>query len=235
MAATSSPGLFSAPAPIKSLFKSFPLAVHPAEELPARAPAADDAIPRLYVFAREADAQRGLPSYNPSCLKWQLHTLYVNEANDTLLAELYLPSSALLRPAQRHALRAAATTEILKVTRRTNGGIDKEEVYQVAQEAFGALDALLGEDEWFLGAETPGVLDAEVFAYTHLLVGGRLAWADAELSESLREFSGLVRHAERLYQRCWGDPVQHGQEMQPLSLQNIVVRYAQSTSQLRSH
>lgn len=77
MAAQASPGLFSAPAPIRALFKAVPLAVHPAESLPARAPATDtdadgNAVPRLYVFARERDAQMGLPSYNPSCLKWQV-------------------------------------------------------------------------------------------------------------------------------------------------------------------
>lgn len=69
---SSSPGLFSAPAPIRSLFQSFPLAVHPAEPLPARSPDVDALLPRLYVFAHDADAARGLPSYNPSCLKWQV-------------------------------------------------------------------------------------------------------------------------------------------------------------------
>ncbi|EGX93688.1 mitochondrial outer membrane protein [Cordyceps militaris CM01] len=259
MAAPSSPGLFSAPAPIRSLFKSFPLAVHPAEALPARAATDASLLPRLYVFAHERDAELGLPSYNPSCLKWQsnhktilriaqinvrlvpssnhaspsgalpflilptsttpatvpltgekiarfakqhapsanlddpspridayqalivhsvrpawLHSLYVNPANDTLLEALYLPSSALLRPAQRHTLRAAATTEILKATRRTTGGIDATQLFDAAEEAFAALAALLGDAEWFLGAEAPGVLDAELFAYSHLLVGGQL-------------------------------------------------------------
>ncbi|KAM3477234.1 hypothetical protein MY5147_002836 [Beauveria neobassiana] len=286
MASSSSPGLFSAPAPIRSLFKSFPLAVHPSEALPARAPdTTDDALPpRLYVFAHECDAQLGLPSYNPTCLKWQtilrianidvrlvsssnhaspsgalpflmlpssvhstvvpltgekiarfakqqapsanlddpspridayqaliahsvrpawLHSLYVNPANDALLTALYLPSSALLRPTQRHTLRTAATTEILVATRRKNGGIDVEELLRAAEEAFAALAALLGEAEWFLGAEGPGLLDAELFAYTHLLVGGQLTWGDEVLVSRLRKFGNLVRHADRLYERYW--------------------------------
>ncbi|KAM3435553.1 hypothetical protein NHJ13734_005502 [Beauveria thailandica] len=283
MASSSSPGLFSAPAPIRSLFKTFPLAVHPSEALPARAPDTDDALPRLYVFAHDCDAQLGLPSYNPTCLKWQtvlrianidvrlvsssnhaspsgalpflmlpssastvvpltgekiarfakqqapsanlddpspridayqaliahcvrpawLHSLYVNPANDALLTALYLPSSALLRPAQRHTLRTAATTEILVASRHKTGGIDVKELLRVAEEAFAALAALLGEAEWFLGADGPGLLDAELFAYTHLLVGGQLTWADEELGSRLRTFENLVRHADRLYERYW--------------------------------
>ncbi|KAJ4146070.1 hypothetical protein LMH87_004900 [Akanthomyces muscarius] len=252
MAAASSPGLLSAPTAIRSLFKSFPLAVHPAEALPARVADTDSTLPRLYVFTHERDAVLGLPSYNPSCLKWQtilkianidfqlvpssnhaspsgalpflilpsstptavpltgekiarfakehapsvnlddpspridayqaliahsvrpawLHALYVNSANDSLLTALYLPSSALLRPAQRHNLRTAAATEILKTTRRTTGGMNVEKIYHEAEEAFAALAALLGEAEWFLDGETPGVLDAELFAYTQLLADG---------------------------------------------------------------
>ncbi|OAR00164.1 hypothetical protein LLEC1_01991 [Akanthomyces lecanii] len=280
MAASSLPGLFSAPTTIRSLFKSFPLAVHPAEALPARAAQTDKTLPRLYVFTHERDAVSGLPSYNPSCLKWQtilkianidvqlvpssnhaspsgalpflilpsststtvtltgekiarfakehapsfniddpspridayqaliaqnLHALYVNPANDSLLTALYLPSSALLQPAQRHNLRAAATTEILNTTRHTIGGIDAEKIYHEAEEAFAALAALLSDAEWFLEGETPGVLDAELFAYAQMLVGGQLAWGDKELVKRLERFDNLVRHTQRLYQRCWGD------------------------------
>lgn len=134
-----------------------------------------------------------------------MHALYVNPANDDLLTALYLPASALLRPTQRHALRAAATSEILKTMRAgTAPGIDTEQIYHDADEAFGALATLLGEEDWFLGGDVPGVLDAEVFAYTHLLVGGQLAWTDGRLGEVLRRHEGLVRHAERLYERCWG-------------------------------
>ncbi len=129
----------------------------------------------------------------------------MNSANDSLLTALYLPSSALLRPAQRHNLRTAAATEILKTTRRTTGGIDVEKIYHEAEEAFAALAALLGEAEWFLDGETPGVLDAELFAYTQLLAGRQLAWGDKELVKRLGKFENLVRHTQRLYQRCWGD------------------------------
>ncbi len=134
----------------------------------------------------------------------QLQTLYLNPTNDPLLATLYLPASPLLRPAARHALHAAATSEILKTTRRTNSGIDAEQILEDARAGFAALSALLGDDEWFFGAEGPGLLDADVFAYTHLLLGGGVKWRDAVLGECLAEFANLVAHERRLYFLGWG-------------------------------
>lgn len=62
---------FAAPAPIRALFKLFPLRVYPAESLPHRTPSPARELPGLYVFATEEDAALGRPSFNPSCLKWQ--------------------------------------------------------------------------------------------------------------------------------------------------------------------
>ncbi|KAI1084977.1 hypothetical protein F5B20DRAFT_520458 [Whalleya microplaca] len=63
-------GWFTIPAPLARLFKTFPLLTYPPNELPARSPSARD-VPTLYVFISDQDALRGLPSFNPSCLKWQ--------------------------------------------------------------------------------------------------------------------------------------------------------------------
>ncbi|VUC37357.1 unnamed protein product [Clonostachys rosea] len=57
------------PAPVRDLFKLFPLRVYAAEELPSRAPHPTRPRPSLYVFALDGDCAR--PSFNPSCLKWQ--------------------------------------------------------------------------------------------------------------------------------------------------------------------
>jgi metaxin len=70
------------PAPVRQLFKLFPLHAYDPEPLPWRAPdpnpsPSSPARPRLYVFLREIDtdanddALLGRPSFNPSCLKWQ--------------------------------------------------------------------------------------------------------------------------------------------------------------------
>jgi hypothetical protein len=65
-------GLFAVPAPVRDLFKRFPLHVAPADALPVRSPDCHPSSrPRLYVFASDEDARRGRPSFNPSCLKWQ--------------------------------------------------------------------------------------------------------------------------------------------------------------------
>jgi len=63
--------IFSIPAPIKKLFDLVPVVVYPANPLPPRAPKSAR-IPSLYVFSKGQDAAAGRPSFNPSCLKWQV-------------------------------------------------------------------------------------------------------------------------------------------------------------------
>lgn len=64
-------GWFSIPAPLARLFKRFPLLTYPPNELPLRSPQQQRDVATLYVFISDADALKGLPSYNPTCLKWQ--------------------------------------------------------------------------------------------------------------------------------------------------------------------
>lgn len=63
--------LFALPTPVKRVFDSFPMVTYAPNSLPTRAPrrAKKD---RLYVFISEEDAKAGRPSFNPSCLKWQV-------------------------------------------------------------------------------------------------------------------------------------------------------------------
>jgi len=63
--------LFSIPTPIKKLFEKVPVLLYPPNELPQRAPK-PARLPSLYVFIKEKDAAAGKPSFNPSCLKWQV-------------------------------------------------------------------------------------------------------------------------------------------------------------------
>ncbi|KAI1657249.1 hypothetical protein F4813DRAFT_360864 [Daldinia decipiens] len=63
-------GWLTIPAPLARLFKRFPLLTYPPNELPLRSPRARD-VATLYVFISDQDALNGLPSFNPSCLKWQ--------------------------------------------------------------------------------------------------------------------------------------------------------------------
>ncbi|KAK2594087.1 hypothetical protein QQS21_008190 [Conoideocrella luteorostrata] len=278
---TTSPSWFDVPRPIHNLFKLFPLQVYAAEPLPARAPGRNRRRAQLYVFASEEGAVQGLPSYNPTCLKWQtylriagldidiipstnhaspsgslpyllpessdsrssipltgekisqyaqkytsirdrtsprvdvylsllaqsvrpawLHTLYINPSHTTLLSNLYLPSSPLLRTSLLHTLRSAATSEILKTTRRPL--LQPAQLYRDAKTAFATLSTLLGANEWFFGAEEPGLFDAEVFAYTYLILDDSLGWKDDTLARCVANRENLVEHRKRLYERCWG-------------------------------
>lgn len=151
-----------------------------------------------------------------------LHALYLAPANADLLSRLYIePASKnpVVRLTLSHQVRAAAEAEVLKVTR--SAVVDVKRVHADARAAFEALAALLeengssrgsnsekgGEDdgEWFFGCEGPTLFDASVFSYTQLLLDEEFGWVDASLSEILREFPVLVRHRERLLERCFPD------------------------------
>jgi metaxin len=57
-----------------------------------------------------------------------------------------------------------------------------------------------------LDAEAPSLFDAEVFAYTWLLVDeeGPMRALKSGLSEDLKRMEYLVAHRARMYERCWG-------------------------------
>lgn len=63
--------IFSLPAPIKYIFDKTPLITYDANTLPARS-VKPSRKPRLYVFSTPEDAAAGRPSFNPTCLKWQV-------------------------------------------------------------------------------------------------------------------------------------------------------------------
>ena len=88
----------------------------------------------------------------------------------------------------------AAEAEILKHA----AILDVDELLGEADNAFEALDILLKDDVWFFGAKNPGLFDAGVFAYTHLILDRGLGWRDERLMEVLMSREGLVRHRERI-------------------------------------
>lgn len=62
---------FQVPAPIRSLFESIPIVIYAPNELPRRRPKQSE-LPSLYVFGSDDDVRSGRPSFNPSCLRWQV-------------------------------------------------------------------------------------------------------------------------------------------------------------------
>lgn len=133
-----------------------------------------------------------------------LYALYLSPANAQLLARLYVnPTSAngIVRASTVFQLRRAAEAEILQSVGAPRA--DAAAVYKDAEQAFEALETALGSGPWFFGNSGPGLFDAAVFAYTHLLLDESLGWTDARLSGSLRRFPKLVEHRNQLLDRCW--------------------------------
>ncbi|KAK4191239.1 hypothetical protein QBC35DRAFT_25336 [Podospora australis] len=65
-------GPFQIPKPLQQLFSHFPLRTLEPNDLPARSQYLTTSdLPTLYIFATEDDALLGLPSFNPTCLKYQ--------------------------------------------------------------------------------------------------------------------------------------------------------------------
>ncbi|KAK6339564.1 hypothetical protein TWF718_008965 [Orbilia javanica] len=137
-----------------------------------------------------------------------LYALYIDPSN---LSTITIPKYTAHTPTWPipHILgsqmRQAAIDAIRKSTSSSTTTLPTgTELYAKAIEAFAALSTLLGDDRWFFGANEAGLFDAEVFAYTHLLlrleVGGS-AGGDGGLVEGLKEFGNLVGHEERIRRR----------------------------------
>lgn len=73
---------FAIPPPLRRLFRLFPLVTYAPNELPSRSPSHRH-LPTLYVFVSDRHALEGLPSYNPSCLKWQVRGIHTHTHTHT--------------------------------------------------------------------------------------------------------------------------------------------------------
>lgn len=98
-------------------------------------------------------------------------------------------------------MQAAATKELLKA--RPGGIINPDDIYADAESAVSALSAVLGEDEWFFGAEEPGYFDAAVFGYTHLVLATEWDEGEAGLMRAVKGHANLVAHEERICRTCF--------------------------------
>jgi len=87
-------------------------------------------------------------------------------------------------------------TELLKLS----PVVDVQAIFRETEKAFEALSELLGDDEYFFSQDHPGMFDASVFAYTHLLLDEGLGWSTRML-EGLILHENLVDHRNRLLQK----------------------------------
>lgn len=86
---------FTTPPIIERLFNNFPLRTYAPNEPPQRT-ATERSHHSLYVFTTCEAARLGSPSYNPSCLKWQVNQNAI--FNYTLRSFIANSSCSLLRP-----------------------------------------------------------------------------------------------------------------------------------------
>ena len=127
-----------------------------------------------------------------------LYYLYLDTLNFRAVAwPLYVkPTSSnfFVQRTTAHQLQSAARDELLK----TSAIIDPHELYHRTEAAFKALATLLGSDDYFFGSEQPGLFDASLFAYTHLLLDEQIEWKSTSLTNALSKHDNLVQHRSRL-------------------------------------
>lgn len=135
---------------------------------------------------------------------WLYH-LYLCPGNfESIAKKLYVDtasSNPLVQAALAHQLRAAALHQLS----RTWSFIDADEIYEQADAAFSALGTLLGSDEFFSKTGIPGLFDASLLAFTHLILDfgdaktqHGLQWQDQILLTILQRHDILVRHRDRV-------------------------------------
>ncbi|RDW89859.1 putative mitochondrial outer membrane protein (Sam35) [Aspergillus mulundensis] len=128
---------------------------------------------------------------------WLYH-LYLNHDNFGAVARrLYVDPSttnAAVRAALAAQLQQAARDELLK----SSPYIDASALEAEAAEAFEALSTLLGQKDYFFDRPNPGLFDASVFAYTHLILDEKMGWKYNRLQQLLSQHKNLVQHRARL-------------------------------------
>ena len=135
---------------------------------------------------------------------WLL-ALYLDDLNfESVAMKLYIypaSSNIFVRMTLAYQLQQAAREELLKYA----AYIDEDDLYAEAAKAFQALSTLLGGDHNFFGSAQPGLFDASVFAYTHLLLDNKLGWQNKRMSDALRRNANLVHHRQRILDNYFGN------------------------------
>ena len=186
----------------------------PSGALPFLLPAQDDGRPKSPVSAsklpRWVVAQGGkeeghhiqeeayMALIDHSIRNAWLHYLYIDRDNFNAVAwSLYVQTasrSMAVQQATAYQLKAAAMDELSK----TMDPIDGNALYKLADDAFQALSTLLGDKEQFFDNAQPGLFDASLFAYTHLLLDSERNWTNEVLVQMLKKYENLVQHRETI-------------------------------------
>ncbi len=135
-----------------------------------------------------------------------LHSLYLSPRNAHIVKKLYIKpttSSWLVQRSVEHSLTTAAHEQLVSSSR--NGVPDIDDIYARAAQAFEAfyliLEGAAEAEEWLFGGDEKGrptLLDAALFAYTHLLLDESMGWKDQRLVRFVQKCEVLRRHRERM-------------------------------------
>ena len=127
-----------------------------------------------------------------------MYALYLDPENFNAVARRLYVEPATTNSAVRSALslqlQQAARDELLKSSQY----IDPSDLEADAGNAFEALSTLLGNRQFFFNRPNPGLFDASVFAYTHLILDEEMRWKQDRLTQLLKKHKNLVQHRERL-------------------------------------
>ena len=129
----------------------------------------------------------------------KLYQLYLTPANSSLIHRLYIDacsSNPIVQATIAYQLRQAAENETIKASMSTT--VVEADLLREVDEAFSALSALLGQDEWFFGLSSPTLFDASVFAYTSPISTESLGWQENRLLQRLEKHENLVQHQRRI-------------------------------------
>ncbi|KAL4934116.1 putative mitochondrial outer membrane protein (Sam35) [Aspergillus undulatus] len=128
---------------------------------------------------------------------WLYH-LYMNPDNfEAVARRLYVDpctTNSAVRSVIAAQLQQAARDELLK----SSTYIDVSALEAEAAEAFEALSTLLGDQTHFFDRPHPGLFDASVFAYTHLILDRNMGWKYNRLEQLLTRHRNVVQHRDRL-------------------------------------
>lgn len=98
-------------------------------------------------------------------------------------------------------MQTAAKQELLQA--RPGGVINADDIYADAESAVSALSTILGGDDWFFGVEEPGLFDAALFGYLHLILTLKWDEREAGLVRAVKKHENLIGHEERIRKKMY--------------------------------
>ena len=172
----------------------------PADNIRPSSPIAASKIPKWVAsqtgqdFSQTLEEQAHNSLLDHSVRNLWLYTLYLDDANFANVARPWYidmaTTNVTVRLVLEVQLKEAASKELLK----SMTVISEDCLLEQATNAFRALSVFLGVNRNFSRETRPGLLDAAVFAYTHLLLRDDIEWRNRNMLEALRSHHNLVRH-----------------------------------------